>query len=176
MGHLVFLDESDVKNNMTRRYGRARNGERCYDSVITDYVLSMTVESPIRLDGTTESFVFEGTLTKEIFETYVKEILAPSLREGDIVIMDNLSSHKSQVAEEVIRSRNAKVLFLSAYRLESHRKDVEQDETAASGNQGKDCRRNLFRHRKSLERRIDSRRSKLVYLLWVMDYLKVELL
>lgn len=115
MGHLVFLDESDVKNNMTRRYGRARNGERCYDSVITDYVLSMTVESPIRLDGTTESFVFEGTLTKEIFETYVKEILAPSLREGDIVIMDNLSSHKSQVAEEVIRSRNAKVLFLSAY-------------------------------------------------------------
>ena len=91
---------------MTRRYGRARGGARCCDAVIAGRVLSMTVASSIHLDGTTESFVFE---------VYVQKILAPSLREGDIVIMDNLSSHKSQVAEEVIRSRKAKVLFLPAY-------------------------------------------------------------
>lgn len=115
MKHLVFLDESGVRNNMTRRYGRARRGARCCDAVIAGRVLSMTVVSSIRLDGTTESFVFEGSLTKTIFEVYVQKILAPSLREGDIVIMDNLSSHKSQVAEEVIRNRKAKVLFLPAY-------------------------------------------------------------
>ena len=115
MKHLVLLDESSVRNNMTRRYGRARGGSRCCDAVIAGRVLSMTIVSSIRLDGTTESFVFEGALTKTIFEVYVQKILAPSLREGDIVIMDNLSSHKSQVAEEVIRSRKAKVLFLPAY-------------------------------------------------------------
>lgn len=115
MKHLVFLDESGIKNNMTRRYGRARGGARCYDAVMAGHVLSMTVVSSIRLDGTTESFVFEGSLTKSIFEVYVQKILAPSLREGDIVIMDNLSSHKSQVAEEEIRRRKAKVLFLPAY-------------------------------------------------------------
>ena len=115
MKHLVFLDESGVRNNMTRRYGRARGGSRCCDAVIAGRVLSMTIVSSIRLDGTTESFVFEGALTKTIFEVYVQQILAPSLREGDIVIMDNLSSHKSQVAEEAIRSRKAKVLFLPAY-------------------------------------------------------------
>lgn len=115
MKHLVFLDESGVKNNMTRRYGRAREGARCYDAVIAGHVLSMSIVSSIRLDGTTESFVFEGALTKTIFEVYVLKILAPSLREGDIVIMDNLSSHKSRIAEEVIRSRKAEVLFLPAY-------------------------------------------------------------
>ena len=83
MKHLVFLDESGVRNNMTRRYGRARGGSRCCDAVIAGRVLSMTIVSSIRLDGTTESFVFEGALTKSIFEVYVQKILAPSLREGD---------------------------------------------------------------------------------------------
>lgn len=115
MNHLVFIDESGVKNNMTRRYGRARGGARCCDAVMAGHVLSMTVISSIRLDGTTESFVFEESPTKRLFEVYAEKILAPSLQEGDIVIMDNLSFHKSQVAEGLIRNRKAKVVFLPAY-------------------------------------------------------------
>lgn len=57
----------------------------------------------------TESFVFDVTFAKRIFEVYIEKILAPSLREGDIVIMDNLSSHKSQVAEKFIRNRKTKM-------------------------------------------------------------------
>ena len=156
MKHLVFLDESGVKNNMTRRYGRSRGDSRCCDAVIAGHVLSMTVVFFIHLDGITESFVFEGALTKNIFEKCIsKKILAPSLREGDIVIMDNLSSPKSEVAEEVIRSRNAKVLFLPAHSPDLNpRKDVEQGETASLRSQSKDCRRNIFRHKKCLERRV----------------------
>ena len=156
MKHLVFLDESGVRNNMTRRYGRARRGARCCDAVIAGRVLSMTVVSSIRLDGTTESFVFEGSLTKTIFEVYVQKILAPSLREGDIVIMDNLSSHKSQVAEEVIRNRKAKVLFLPAYSPDLN--PIEK----------------MFRNKKSLERCVGSRRSRLVYFLWIQNISKLK--
>lgn len=72
-------------------------------------------EASSPLDGTTERFVFEGDLTKRIFEAHIEKILTPSLRDGDIVIMDNLSSHKSKVAEELIRRRKEKVFFLFAH-------------------------------------------------------------
>ena len=71
--------------------------------------------SSIRSDGHTESIVFKGALNKDIFEAYVKKVLAPSLRPGDIVVMDNLSVHKSQKVEEIINSCHAELLFLPPY-------------------------------------------------------------
>ena len=71
--------------------------------------------SSIRSDGHTESIVFKGALNKEIFEAYVKKVLAPSLRPGDIVVMDNLSAHKSQKVEEIINSCHAELRFLPPY-------------------------------------------------------------
>ena len=71
--------------------------------------------SSIRSDGHTESIVFKGALNKEIFESYVEKVLAPSLRPGDIVVMDNLSAHKSQKVEELINSCHAELRFLPPY-------------------------------------------------------------
>ena len=75
----------------------------------------MTVLSSIRLDGTTESVVFKGAVDRKMFDEYIKTILAPSLRPGDIVIMDNLSVHKSESAYNYIKKEQAERLFLPAY-------------------------------------------------------------
>ncbi|MDR2743729.1 MAG: transposase [Desulfovibrio sp.] len=85
---MAFLDESGVKTNMTRLYGRSLHGKRCHDSAPCGHWETVTVLSSIRLDGATECIVFEGT-------AYIKEILSPSPRPGDIVVKDNLSAHKS---------------------------------------------------------------------------------
>ena len=71
--------------------------------------------SSIRSDGHTESIVFKGALNKDIFEAYVEKVLSPSLRPGDIVVMDNFSAHKSQKVEELINSCHAELRFLPPY-------------------------------------------------------------
>ena len=71
--------------------------------------------SSIRLGGETESVMFEGAVDRAMFEAYMEQILGPSLRPGDIVVMDNLSSHKSQAAQAFVESRSASYLFLPAY-------------------------------------------------------------
>lgn len=112
---LIFLDESGLKTNMTRLYGRARGGNRCTDSAPCGRWETVTILSSIRLDGETESLVFEGAVDRKMFDAYIKEGLAPTLRPGDIVVMDNLSAHKSQDACNAIRERQAEVFFLPAY-------------------------------------------------------------
>jgi transposase len=112
---LIFLDESGMKTNMTRLYGRAYGGNRCLDSAPCGHWETVTLLSSIRLDGETESLVFEGAVNRKMFDSYIKEGLAPTLRPGDIVIMDNLSAHKSQEACNAIRKCQAEVLFLPAY-------------------------------------------------------------
>ena len=112
---LIFLDESGLKTNMTRLYGRARGGARCLDSAPCGHWETVTILSSIRLDGETESLVFEGAVDRKMFDAYIEEGLAPALRPGDIVVMDNLNAHKSQKAHETIRKRQAEVLFLPAY-------------------------------------------------------------
>jgi transposase len=112
---LVFLDESGLKTNMTRLYGRAQKGSRCVDSAPCGHWETVTILSSVRLDGTTEGVVFQGAVDRKMFDAYIKEILAPTLRPGDIVVMDNLNAHKSQDAYDAIRLRKAEVLFLPAY-------------------------------------------------------------
>ena len=112
---MVFLDESGVKTNMTRLYGRALKGKRCYDKAPDSRWETVTVLSSIRLDGETESVVLEGAVDREMYEAYIEQILCPSLPPGDIVIMDNLSSHKSAAAQRFVESRSASYLFLPAY-------------------------------------------------------------
>jgi transposase len=114
-GRLVFLDEAGVKTNMTRLYGRASKGKRCHDSAPDGRWETVTVLSSIRLDGETESVMFDGAVDRKMFDAYIEEILAPSLRPGDIVIMDNLSSHKSEKARKAVESKSANCMFLPAY-------------------------------------------------------------
>ena len=76
---------------------------------------TVTILPSIRLDGVTESLVFEGAVDRKMFDAYVKEALAPTLRQGDIVVMDNLNAHKSEEAHKAIHMQKAEVLFLPAY-------------------------------------------------------------
>lgn len=112
---LVFLDESGVNTGMTRLYGRAAKHERVIDAVPDTRFHRTTILSSVRLDGTTIPLVFEGALNGDIFRAYVNQMLAPSLKPGDIVIMDNLSSHKVRGIAEAIEAVGASVMFLPPY-------------------------------------------------------------
>ncbi|GHV30915.1 IS630 family transposase [Spirochaetia bacterium] len=112
---LVFLDESGVNIDMTRKYGRAIGKERVVDDAPMRKGKRITILSSVRLDGTTVGIEFEGALNGELFLKYIKEYLAPKLHEGDMVVMDNLSSHKVAGVEEAIKAVKAKVLYLPPY-------------------------------------------------------------
>lgn len=111
----MFLDESGAKTNMTRLRGRAQRGQRVYASTPHGHWYTTTMISSIRLDGTTSCMAIDAATDTEVFRAFVSHVLCPSLREGDIVIMDNLSSHKSGPTIEMIEAAGAQALFLPAY-------------------------------------------------------------
>src|SRR5213593_3486476 len=92
---LIFLDESGAKTNLTRLCGRALKGERVHASAPHGHWQTTTMISSIRLDGSTACMALEGTTDTESFRAYVAEVLVPTLQSADIVVMDNLSPHKS---------------------------------------------------------------------------------
>jgi len=112
---LVFLDESGAKTNLTRLYGRAFDGQRVVDATPHGHWCTTTVLSSVRLDGTTAAMVIEGPTDAEVFGAYVEQVLTPSLRSGDIVVMDNLSPHKTAGIVEAIEAMGAEVWFLPPY-------------------------------------------------------------
>jgi len=113
----VFLDESGAQSNMTRLYGRAPIGERCNDHTPHGHWKTTTLLSAIRLQGVIESatVIYDGPVNRPTFEGYVEQYLAPSLRTGDVVVMDNLSAHKSDAVIEAIESVGATAWYLPAY-------------------------------------------------------------
>ena len=100
---------------MTRLCGRALTGERVHAPAPCGRWHTTTMISSIRLDGSTACMALEGTTDTESFRAYVGEVLVPALRPGDIVIMDNLSPHKSDPTLTLITNAGAQVLFLPAY-------------------------------------------------------------
>ena len=112
---LVFIDESGAKTNMTRLYGRAKAGRRVVDNVPAGHWCTTTMISSVRLDGSTACMVVDGATNKEVFQAYVKHILLPTLKPGDIVVLDNLSAHKNQETRDLIESVGAELWFLPPY-------------------------------------------------------------
>jgi transposase len=112
---LVFLDESGAKTNMTRLYGRSFDGQRVTDRAPHGHWCTTTMLSSVRLDGSTAPMVIEGPTDADVFEAYVEQVLAPSLGPGDIVVMDNLSPHKTSAVAEAIEATGAEVWFLPPY-------------------------------------------------------------
>ncbi len=100
---------------MTRLYGRAPKGQRVNDYVPDIRFKRTSIISSIRLSGEHAPFIFDGGLTGEVFSAYVEQILAPTLKKGDIVILDNFSSHKVAGALNPIYQKGAKVMFLPPY-------------------------------------------------------------
>ncbi len=114
---LVFLDESGAQSNLTRRYGRSPVGSRCTDHTAHGHWKTTTLLSAIRLDGVIQdaTVIVNGPMNGEVFAAYAERCLAPSLRPGDVVVMDNLSSHKSKPVIEAIEQADAEVWFLPPY-------------------------------------------------------------
>ena len=111
----VFVDESGAKTNMIRLRGRCKGGERLHDTAPHGHWETTTMIAGLRLDGPAAPMVIEGATDAAVFRAYVKHVLTPILREGDIVVVDNLSSHKSPEVEEMIRAVGAELWFLPPY-------------------------------------------------------------
>lgn len=112
---LVFLDESGATTAMTRRYGRAPAGTRIDAAVPHGHWKVVTLTAAVRLGGVGACLAFDGATDTASFETYVRDCLVPTLRPGDVVIMDNLACHKTVEVERLIRSAEATVRYLPPY-------------------------------------------------------------
>ena len=112
---LVFIDETWATTNMTRRYGRAPRGQRLVAPVPHGHWKTSTFVAGLRATGLTAPLVVDGAMNGDIFRTYVEQVLAPTLAPGDIVILDNLGSHKVAGVREAIEARDASLVYLPPY-------------------------------------------------------------
>lgn len=100
---------------MTRLYGRCPKGQRLIGKVPWGHWKTTTFTAALRYDGITAPFVLDGPMNRNAFEAYVAHELAPTLSPGDLVIVDNLSSHKSEIARHLIEAKGASLIFLPPY-------------------------------------------------------------
>lgn len=112
---LVFLDETWTTTSMTRRYGRAPRGQRLIASVPHGHWKTNTFLAALRQDKITAPCVIDGAINGATFLAYVEQFLAPTLRPGDIVIMDNLGSHKVAGVSQAIEAVGARLLYRPPY-------------------------------------------------------------
>ena len=112
---LVVVDETGSQINMTPLYAYARRGERAVGKVPRNYRANLTLIASLSLSGMREAMLLDGAADAVVFETYVEQILAPSLRPGQIVILDNLSIHLGPRVKEAIEAKGCQLLFLPAY-------------------------------------------------------------
>lgn len=111
----VFVDESGAQTTMSREYGRAPKGQRVYDTVPGGHWHTTTLVGSLRRDGGTTCMTLEGALDGMAFVAYIQQVLVPTLRAGDIVVWDNLSSHRAALAREAIEAVGAKLCPLPSY-------------------------------------------------------------
>ena len=112
---LVFLDECGSHIALTPLYARAPKGERARSSVPRNQGKNLTLIASLSLEGMGASMLLEGGVNAPAFETYVEQLLAPSLQPGQVVVMDNLSAYKGARVQQLIEDRGCHLLFLPAY-------------------------------------------------------------
>ncbi len=112
---LVFIDETWTKTNMAPLRGWAPRGKRLTAKVPHGHWKTMTFVAALRHDRIDAPWLLDGPISGESFQTYVEKVLAPMLNPGDIVTMDNLSSHKRKAVRRAIRSAGARMFFLPKY-------------------------------------------------------------
>jgi transposase len=113
--HYVFLDECGVTTDLLRRYGRSPRGERLHDHTPCSHWQTQTVIATLRLDGLTAPAVFDGPIDNPSFLAYVEQVLVPTLRRGDVVVLDNLAMHKQPEVRTAIERGGAQLRFLPPY-------------------------------------------------------------
>jgi transposase len=111
----VFLDECGVTTDLLRRYGRSRRGTRLRDHTPCGHWQTHTVVAGLRIDGLSAPAVFDGPIDNPSFLAYVEQILVPTLRRGDVVVLDNLAVHKQPKVRAAIEAAGAQLRFLPPY-------------------------------------------------------------
>jgi transposase len=111
----LFLDEVGSHTALTRLYGRALRGERLYDAVPQAHWRVTTLVAGVRTSGVVAPFVFEGATDEAAFRTYIAQVLLPTLRPGDIVVLDNLAAHRVPWVARRLRKAGAHVWYLPPY-------------------------------------------------------------
>jgi transposase len=112
---LVFIDETGTTTKMTRLRGRSKRGERLHATAPFGHWGTQTFIAALRSDGLAAPWVLNGPMNREAFDLYVETQLAPTLHQGDVVILDNLAAHKSERAAKALKARRAWFLFLPPY-------------------------------------------------------------
>lgn len=112
---LVFVDETWASTNMARRYGRAPAGQRLVCPVPYGHWKTTTLIAALRADGLTAPLVIDGAVNGDLFVAYVEQVLVPMLRAGDVVVMDNLSSHKRARVRQAIEEAGCTLCYLPPY-------------------------------------------------------------
>jgi len=110
-----FIDESGVNIAMTRLYGRAPKGERVLGSAPQNYGENVTMLGALSCAGLEAMMTVNGATDGDVFRAYIREVLAPTLKEGDIVVLDNLSAHKVAGVREAVEARGAQLIYLPPY-------------------------------------------------------------
>jgi len=112
---LKFVDESGVNIAMTRRFGRAPKGQRVHDAVPRNWGKNVTILGALSCRGLDAVMTVEGATDAAVFRAFVSDVLAPTLRPGDIVVMDNLGAHKVEGIATAIQARGARLVYLPPY-------------------------------------------------------------
>ncbi len=112
---LVFIYETSLNTKLVKTTGWAPVGQRLIDYAPFGHWHTQTFIAALRCDGLTAPWVIKGAINRDLFDAYVETQLAPTLKRREVVILDNLSSHKSAYAAEVLKSIGAWFLFLPAY-------------------------------------------------------------
>jgi transposase len=111
----VFVDECSTNTSLSPIYGWSRRGKRVCFEVPRNWGANVTLLSSMTCSGIGPSLAVEGPTTREVFEAYLERVLAPSLKPGQIVVMDNLSSHKGSRVRELIEGRGCELIYLPPY-------------------------------------------------------------
>src|SRR5215216_3245275 len=114
-GRLVFVDEMGTHTSLAPLYAYAPIGKRAFFEVPRNRGSNTALLCSLRSEGVGPSMVVEGATNKEVFEAYAEHFLAPALRPGEIVVMDNLGAHRPKRRRELIESRGCELLYLPPY-------------------------------------------------------------
>lgn len=112
---LVFIDETGASTKMARLYGRSPRGQRCVGALPHGHWKTTTFVAALRATGMTAPMVLDGPMDGPAFEAYLTQVLVPTLRPGDIVVMDNLPAHKRAEVATTIKTAGAWLLYLPPY-------------------------------------------------------------
>jgi transposase len=112
---VVVVDESGTRIGMVPLYGRSARGSRVYDTTIRNYGHNVTLLAAMTLEGVQAAMTLDGAVNEAAFEAFIERVLLPTLRPGQIVIMDNLSCHKTKRVEELLEKAGCQLLFLPTY-------------------------------------------------------------